>query len=226
MKIWNTLSLSLLFVAIVSLPLQAQKWNKQSITGEGSSVTKTLNIDNFHSVGVALNAEVILTEGSAQSVTIEGQQNIIDILEKEVDGGSWDIGFPSNYRVKNYDKLTIKITMPSFKNLAIAGTGKIVTNSDFNSLGNVKMSIAGSGSIAVSGAAKDVHLEISGSGAINVANLSSSDCNVNIAGSGDCKVNVNGKLDVSIAGSGSVQYKGSPSVSSSIAGSGRVRSLR
>lgn len=226
MKIWNALSLSLLLVAMAALPLQAQKWNKQTISGEGGSVTKTLNLDNFHSVGVALNAKVILTQGNTQQVTIQGQSNIIDIIEQEIDGGSWDIGFPSEYRVKNYDKLTINITMPSFKALAIAGSGEIVTAGDFNNLGNVKMAIAGSGDITLSGSADDIHLEIAGSGAIDVANLSSSDCEVEIAGSGDCKVNVKGDLDVSIAGSGSVAYKGSPSVSSSIAGSGRVRSMK
>lgn len=218
--------MSLVLVAMVTLPLQAQKWNKQSISGEGSSVTKTLNIDQFHSLGVALNAKVILTQGNSQQVTIQGQANIIDLIEKDVDGGSWDIGFPSNYSVKNYDKLTINITMPSFKALAIAGTGEIVTDGNFNNLNNVNMAIAGSGAMSISGSADNIKVEISGSGDIDVANLKSSNCEVAIAGSGDCKVNVNGDLDVSIAGSGSVRYKGSPSVSSSIAGSGSVRSMK
>ncbi|NRB49581.1 MAG: DUF2807 domain-containing protein [Saprospiraceae bacterium] len=226
MKIWNALSLALLLVTIVSLPLQGQKWNRQSISGTGGMVTQTLDIDNFDKLGVALNAKVILTQGNTQSVTITGQQNIIDIIEKDVNGRSWDIGFPNKYKVKNYDRLTIKITMPSFRALGIAGSGEIETNGNFNRLGNVNMSIAGSGDISVSGSAEDIQLEISGSGSIDVAGLTSTDCQVGISGSGDCQVNVGGKLDVSIAGSGSVRYKGSPSVSSSIAGSGSVRSMR
>lgn len=226
MKIWNALSLALLLVTIVSLPLQGQKWNRQSVSGTGGAVTQTLDIDNFNKLGVALNAKVILTQGNTQKVTVTGQQNIIDIIDKEVDGGSWDIGFPKEYKVKNYDKLTINITMPSFKALAIAGSGEIETNGNFSGLGNVNMAIAGSGDIAVAGSAQHIHLEIAGSGSIDVAGLTSTDCEVEIAGSGDCQVNVGGKLDVSIAGSGSVRYKGSPSVSSSIAGSGSVRSMR
>ncbi|NET36390.1 MAG: DUF2807 domain-containing protein [Cyanothece sp. SIO1E1] len=226
MKIWNALSLALLLVTIVSLPLQGQKWNRQSVSGTGGMVTQTLDIDNFNKLGVALNAKVILTQGNTQKVTVRGQQNIIDIIDKEVEGGSWDIGFPQEYKVKNYDKLTINITMPSFKALAIAGSGEIETSGNFSGLGNVNMAIAGSGDISVAGSAQDIHLEISGSGSIDVAGLTSSDCQVEIAGSGDCEVNVGGRLDVSIAGSGSVRYKGSPSVSSSIAGSGSVRSMR
>ena len=226
MKIWNALSLALLLVTIVSLPLQGQKWNRQSISGTGGMVTQTLDIDNFDKLGVALNAKVILTQGNTQSVTITGQQNIIDIIEKDVNGRSWDIGFPNKYKVKNYDRLTIKITMPSFRALGIAGSGEIETNGNFNRLGNVNMSIAGSGDISVSGSAEDIQLEISGSGSIDVAGLTSTDSQVGISGSGDCQVNLGGKLDVSIAGSGSVRYKGSPSVSSSIAGSGSVRSMR
>lgn len=226
MKTWNALSLSLLFLAISALPLQAQKWNKRSVSGEGSAVTKKLNIDNFTSVGVALNAKVILTQGNSQKVTIKGQQNIIDLIEKDVDGGSWDIGFPDGTNARNYDKLIINITMPTFKNLAIAGSGEIVTNSNFSNLGDVGIAIAGSGDVNVGGSAKDVNIEIAGSGSVNVADLSSSDCDVEIAGSGDCKVNVSGRLDVSIAGSGSVAYKGSPRLNTSIAGSGRVSSMK
>lgn len=226
MKIWNALSLALLLVTIVSLPLQGQKWNRQSISGTGGMVTQTLDVEDFNKLGVALHAKVILTQGNTQKVTVQGQQNIIDIIKREVKGGSWDIGFPSKYKVKNYDKLTINITMPSFKALAIAGSGQIETNGDFSGLGDVNMAIAGSGEIAVGGSAQDIHLEIAGSGSIDVAGLSSTDCEVEIAGSGDCQVNVGGNLDVSIAGSGSVRYKGSPSVSSSIAGSGSVRSMR
>lgn len=226
MKTWNVLSLSLLFLAISALPLQAQKWNKQSVTGEGSSVTQNLNIDNFTSVGVALNAKVILTQGNSQKVSIQGQQNIIDLIKKEVKGDAWNIGFPDGTNAKNYDKLIINITMPTFKNLAIAGSSEILTNGDFNNLGDVELQIAGSGDISVGGSAQDVNIEIAGSGRVDVADLSSSDCNVEIAGSGDCKVNVSGRLDVSIAGSGSVAYKGSPRLSTSIAGSGRVSSMK
>jgi len=226
MKTWNVLSLSLLFLAISAFPLQAQKWNKQSVTGEGSSVTQNLNIDNFTSVGVALNAKVILTQGNSQKVSIQGQQNIIDLIKKEVKGDAWNIGFPDGTNAKNYDKLIINITMPTFKNLAIAGSSEILTNGDFNNLGDVELQIAGSGDISVGGSAQDVNIEIAGSGRVDVADLSSSDCNVEIAGSGDCKVNVSGRLDVSIAGSGSVAYKGSPRLSTSIAGSGRVSSMK
>ena len=226
MKTWNVLSLSLLFLAISVLPLQAQKWNKRSVTGEGSSVTRNLNIDNFTSVGVALNAKVILTQGNSQKVSIQGQQNIIDLIKKEVKGDAWNIGFPSGTNAKNYDKLIINITMPTFKNLAIAGSSEIETNGNFNKLGDVGLEIAGSGDISVGGSGQDVNIKIAGSGRVDVAELSSSDCSVEIAGSGDCKVNVSGRLDVSIAGSGSVAYKGSPRLSTSIAGSGRVRSMK
>lgn len=226
MRTWKTLSLSLLFIAVSAFSLQAQKWNKRTVSGEGSAVTQTLNVDNFTSIGVALNAKVVLTQGNSQKVTIKGQQNIIDLIEKDVDGGSWDIGFPKGTNARNYDKLIINITMPTFKNLAIAGSSEIETNGNFNNLGNVDIAIAGSGDVNISGSAKDVNIEIAGSGGVNIADLSSSDCSVEIAGSGDCKVNVSGRLDVSIAGSGSVAYKGSPRLSTSIAGSGRVRSMK
>ena len=212
---------TLLFV-LGSLSAYGQKWN--TVNGEGPIVTKTLNLDSFEKIGLSGGGDVYLTYGTTQKVVVEGQANIIDLLNKEVRNGKWDIGF-KNKKVKNYKELTFRITIPRVSGLSIAGAGDIVTNGAFKNMDDIDFSIAGSGKIAFEGSAKDIKMSIAGSGTIDARELNADNCKVSIAGSGDCYIEVSGNLNVSIAGSGNVRYKGSPKLKTSIAGSGNIQAM-
>lgn len=218
-----------------------QSWTGSGITGEGPKVTKTLNIDNFSGLALAISADVHIKQGGSQSVKVEGQQNIIDNLKTEVKNGVWKVGFEKN--VRKHDPVTIWVTVPSVNELSVSGSGSIIGDSKFTSLGDLNLAISGSGNIkfdadskrldvAISGSGNmnlagstgASNMRISGSGDINAFDLTASTCDVKISGSGDSSVNVSEKLDVAIAGSGDVFYKGRPSVRSKVSGSGSVES--
>jgi hypothetical protein len=213
----------LLLLAIVAFwnTSTAQRWG--TIQGEGSVVTKTLKLDNFKEIGLAVVGEVYISKGSTQKVTVKGQANIIDNLKTEVKDGEWDIEFEQ--KARNYEKLVFYITVPDIEGLSIAGSGSIKGEDAFNNLNRLDLAIAGSGDIEFSGSARKVSVSIAGSGNVQVANLKTEDCEVDIAGNGDCSIEVTDALSVSIAGSGDVKYKGNPRLSTSIAGSGRVRQM-
>lgn len=213
----------LLLLAIVAFwnTSTAQKWG--TINGEGSVVTKTLKLDNFNEIGLAVVGEVYLSKGNTQKVTVKGQANIIDNLKTEVKDGEWDIEF--DQKARNYEKLIFYITVPDIERLSIAGSGSIKGEDAFDNLDRLDLAIAGSGDIEFSGSARNVSVSIAGSGNVKVENLKTEDCKVDIAGNGDCSIEVTDALSVSIAGSGDVKYKGSPRLSTSIAGSGRVRQM-
>lgn len=194
----------------------------QKITGQGPTVKQNLNVSNFEAIGLGLKATVYVTQGP-NSVSIEAQQNIIDNIKTDVKNGSWNIDFDK--RVSNHEKIVINVSMPNITALAIGGSGEIIARSTFNNLGNLSLSIGGSGTIELSGSAKNVDISIAGSGDVKTGGLSVNNCEISIAGSGDAFIEVNNDLDVSIAGSGDVHYKGTPKVSSSIAGSGSVKSM-
>ncbi|MCB0634552.1 MAG: head GIN domain-containing protein [Saprospiraceae bacterium] len=214
--------ISLLFIAIVAL-LNTSWAQWGSISGEGPVVTKTLKIDRFDEIGLAVVGKVFISKGSTQKVTVEGQANIIDNLETEVKDGEWSIKF--DQKAKNYEPLIFRITVPEIEGLAVAGSGSIIGEDDFNGMDRLDFSIAGSGDIEFSGSARKVSVSIAGNGDVDIADLKTEDCKVDIAGSGNCKIEVVESLSVSIAGSGDVTYKGSPRVSTSIAGSGRVKQM-
>lgn len=223
MKIAHFRTLLLLLTVCWYSSAIGQNYNGPAITGQGEIVKKKLNVDNFHSLGLGINATVYLTQGSSHSVEIEAQQNIIDNLELEVENGSWNI--EGKKRIKDYKAVVIHITMPTVKALSIGGSGKILGKSDFKNLEELKVSIGGSGEVSLAGSATTTSISIAGSGKVDVRQLGSASSKVSIAGSGDAFVDVKDKLTVSIAGSGSVFYNGKPSVKTSVAGSGKVESL-
>ncbi|MBL7793248.1 MAG: DUF2807 domain-containing protein, partial [Saprospiraceae bacterium] len=125
----------------------------------------------------------------------------------------------------NYEKVKVWITVPTLKALSLAGSGDIITKTAFNGLDNLKMDIAGSGTIEVKGSANSASVDIAGSGDVKAADLETKSVEVSIAGSGDCYIHAVDMLKVSVAGSGDVHYKGRPRVKTSIAGSGEVETM-
>ena len=212
----------LLFCAtFFTLSAQAQRWGK--INGEGPLIKKELKVDDFNKLGLAVGGRIYLSKGNTQKVEVEGQENIINNIETDVDNGKWSIEF--DQKVRDYKQLTFYITVPEITGLSIAGSGKITTNDTFDKTSKMDMSIAGAGTIEFNGSTSELKVSIAGSGTVKAEDLKAENCKVSIAGSGDSYVHVDGQLKVSIAGSGDVRYKGSPSVKSSIAGSGNISSL-
>lgn len=226
-KCTQWLAILILSIALLPTGADAQNWRgKKTLNGQGPLVKKTLDIDDFEAIGVGLRATVYLRQGSNYKVEIEAQQNIIDELNKDVKDGSWSIGFEENIRVRDYKKATVWITMPTIESMAIGGSGDIIGETPFNNLGNLSISIGGSGNISFSGDAQDLKMSIAGSGKIKAEDLKVDNAKVSIAGSGTTYIHVdNGDLNVSIAGSGKVFYKGKAGVKTSIAGSGSVSSI-
>jgi hypothetical protein len=187
------------------------------------NVRKTLTLDPFQSIGLAISADVEISYGKVQRVEVAGPPHLVNDLTTEVRKGNWSI----EYRSKNRSKstLTLYITLPELRELAVAGSGQITMVSAFPAIDKLSLSIAGSGKITVLGETDKLQISIAGSGRVNADALISGTGQIDIAGSGHARVDTRESLKVSIAGSGSVAYKGRPKISSSIAGSGSVKTL-
>ena len=206
--------------------------------GMGPVVTRTLSLDNFHSFELQGSSQVILTQGSPQEVKVEGQANIIDLIELDVQSGVWEIEYMEC--VRNVDDLKIYITIPEVRNISLSGSGNITTQNIIDSeeleififgsgnidanidAGNLNARITGSGNINLAGEAGNSDMTISGSGNIRSFDLLSSVCDVTISGSGDARVFCEDELNVTISGSGNVRYKGTPVIDVNISGSGSL----
>ncbi len=208
------------------------------VKGRGGIISRELHLDPFHSFTIPGSAKVILTQGESQKVIVEGQSNIIDLIELRITNGNWHIGYEEC--IEDYDELVYYITIPEIRSMGVAGSGSIETNGlitgevleiKIGGSGNVQVvgnfdeihgEISGSGNITLSGVAFYEEFDIAGSGNIYSYDLIAREADIRIAGSGDAKVNVAALLEVQITGSGNVYYKGNPEIDVSIVGSGNL----
>jgi len=219
--------------------LTAQNWNTGSIEGEGEVGKQEISLSSFEGIELGFSGDVVIAQGNTQKVVVEGQQNIIDNIKREVSGGKWKIHFIKN--VKNAKPVTVYITVPFLDYVTVLGSGTIKSSGRFKGLkdlemnisgsGDIKMDydaietnirISGSGDVEVVGSSKSLEVSISGSGDVVANNLETSRCRVQISGSGDASVMVNGDLDAQVHGSGDVRYRGNASVTAKVNGSGEV----
>lgn len=208
------------------------------VDGDGPIVEQVLDLDNFSGIELNLPIEVILKQGDTQEVRVEGKQNIIDELERDIRNGVWDI--ETRDCVRDIGNMKIFITIPEIRELAIAGSGEIFGENVFivqdveleiSGSGDMDLAmegddyevmIAGSGNIKLEGLGDELDIKITGSGDVSAFDLDVFRARVEITGSGNAEVFVQDELDVKISGSGDVRYKGEPSLDVTISGSGRV----
>lgn len=220
---------------------------KKKINGDGPSVAQSRTVTDFTKVSLSIPGILYVTQEPGYKLTIDAQQNILDIIETAVSGGELRIKFDNTKRVGSHDKIVMRVSAPLFNRLNLSGTGDI---SGANALqtsslqlglsgsgsiilpeaevtGNIEAFISGSGNIQVNtGTADAGNLNISGSGGIEMLGVTFKSIETRISGSGNIKAAVTNQLEAHISGSGSVYYKGSPTVNTHISGSGSVRKIQ
>ena len=210
------------------------------LRGQGDNISLTRPIAAFDEINLGGDFEVYLTQGPAKDILLEGQENILNELSTQVRDHKLEIKYTKN-RVKSHKPVRIYITTPELTELSISGSNTVrgltdwqvndfeidVSGSntvDLNLKGadEIKNQVSGSANITLNGDAKDLDIQLSGSGRVKAFGLTTKTADVNVSGSGKCELTVTESLKARISGSGNVQYRGNPTVDTSISGSGRV----
>jgi len=208
------------------------------------------NVSPFNGLSLKVSAELYITQGKTQSISIDADASTLESLVTEVKNHVLTIRsikkdfFSSAKPNKN---IKIYITCPEISSLSVSGSGNIFNKNQLTSRiidisvmgsGNiilsdlnaesVKGTIMGSGKISLASkkVAKEFKLLISGAGYYKGVEFPVKKADVKISGSGDAVVNATGDLDVHLSGSGEVLYTGNPNVTTAIIGSGKVKMLK
>lgn len=228
------------FLFALSLPLFSVA---QGISGQGDVVKQEIQLENINGVQLAFSGDIILTQGSPQKIVMEGQQNILDNIKREVNDGVWKVGFAKS--VRDIKPVKIYITMSTLEVASVSGSGNITSTNTFQNLSDLEIGVSGSGGVDISvnaqdieagisgsgeielkGSANALEVGISGSGDVNAVELRTAECDVAISGSGNAQINCTASLEAGISGSGDVRYKGdAPKVKASVSGSGDVKEI-
>lgn len=190
------------------------------VEGSGNRARQERELEPFSRIRLVGAEDVVVRVGEPQSVVVEGDDNLIDMVETEVRGETLTVKTEGSYRTRI--GLTLDVRVPELEGVSVAGSGDVqVTGVDAESF---SASIAGSGDVTVSGKVGDLEAEIAGSGDLHLYDLRAERARAEIAGSGDIRIWASQSLRARIAGSGDIAYRGDPpEVDRSVTGSGSIR---
>jgi hypothetical protein len=206
--------------------------------GSGIEKTSKREATAFSRVDLRGAADVSIVVGQARSVTVRGDDNLIDRVKTKVEGDTLVIS-TRNYRSKI--GMSVEIGVPALNGVELGGSGTI--NVHKLSGASFSAGLSGSGDIDVDGKVDKLKLDISGSGYARLHGISAGDTNLSIGGSGDIsasgttdslEIDIPGsgdvhlnhlsaqKAQVDISGSGDVSLRATSSLNASISGSGDI----
>jgi hypothetical protein len=234
-------SLLVLLAGTAATLAHAEWYNGKAITGSGVMRTEPRAVGAFTGISLAIDALVEIAAGEQQSVVIEGDDNILPLIETVVENGNLKIRMKE--RNVSIRSATIKVVVNarSLNSLSIAGSGdiraaslksdslsaRIAGSGDIRigslDSGSLQVSISGSGDFTAAGRANTLETGIAGSGNLKVGNLETQRASIKISGSGNALVWAHETLSVRISGNGDVAYFGDPALTKSISGSGSIK---
>lgn len=214
------------------------------VKGSGNIKSEMRQVAPFSGVDVEGSADVTVTYGTEQSVTITTDDNILPIITTEVSNGVLKIDATESYSTSYGVK--VAVTIPMLQSIEINGSGDVLVEGaqlenrpvenfriEIDGSGNVQVpqmnaaktlaQIDGSGDITLAGTGGTLEAEIDGSGDIDAEAFRVLNAVVRVEGSGDIRVYATESLDASVSGSGDIYYRGDPKVlQKSVSGSGDI----
>jgi hypothetical protein len=188
------------------------------VKGSGVKANETRDVPAFKGLEVRGSANVFVTVGNEQSVTVEVDDNLMQIITTEVTDNKLVIGSKQSYSTRIGVKVTIQV--PELTSVAVSGSGSATLSDAKGESLDVK--ISGSGKVTASGEVQSLAVKVSGSGNAKLSELTAKKVSARVSGSGNVRVHATETLDAAVSGSGSVEYHGSPQVTKKVTGSGSI----
>lgn len=213
--------------------------------GSGNVVAETRDVSGFKAIEISYPAQVVVSQGSKESVEIEAEDNLLPNLKTQVRNDKLEIFYrrEGGKHVNPTETVKITIVVKDLSDVDFSSAGELIVEKletdtldvSLSGAGNVEleaiqvkglqMDLSGAGSATASGIADDLDLSISGFGDFDGGDLHNKDARVSISGAGSATVWVDDELDAQVSGAGSVSYYGSASVTRQISGVGGVNHL-
>lgn len=190
--------------------------------GSGIEATQVREVEEFSRIEVNGGFTVNLAIAEERSLTITGDDNLLDLVDTHVDDGLLVVETTESLRPDL--PLELAIATPSIRELFLRG-GIAFTLPEYAG-DYLSINCEGACSGTVDGRVRELRLIAAGAADIDAEELIAIDGFIEIQGAGDAVVCVSGNLNAQIDGAGSIKYGCSPrSVSKSVDGVGVVEPL-
>jgi len=188
-----------------------------------TSSSQTRQVSAFHAIDLAGTLTVEVTVGKPASVEITGDADLVDKVITRVDNGVLILDTRrEQHRDRRRNRLRAIVTMPDVTALTISGTGTMKVTG----VGNERLAIAvpGTGELKLTGTTGALQIKLDGTGQVTASDLAARDVVVDIAGTGQATLRATSSLDARITGTGAIEVHGHPAqIKKSVSGVGSIQ---
>lgn len=192
------------------------------IQGSGNKVTDIRALDTFSKIRLQSSADVVVEISDEQSVEVDLDDNLVEVITTEVSGDTLSIGASESYSSRT--GVLVRIKVATLEAVSITGSGEVKVNG--LSGDEFSATVTGSGDVIAVGTANSVTAKVTGSGDVDCSNLEAETAQAQVTGSGDVSVSASKSITAKVLGSGDVICSGhsgsNPTIDSSVTGSGDV----
>lgn len=189
--------------------------------GSGIEAAETRDLDAFSGLSLSGEADVVVTIGQPQSVSVRGDDNLLADVETDVDDDTLEISEPSNTDLDPKVGIFIEITVPTLQEVDVSGAGDVSVEGLSGDL--FRAEVSGAGNVEASGNVDRVEAEVSGAGDIRFGALVAREATADVSGAGDIQVHATESLAASVSGAGDITYTGDPpDLETDVSGAGDI----
>lgn len=138
-----------------------------SVISLSAQMTQKRNVSSFSSINVCCGIEVVLAQGSSESVTVEANPDDISYVKTDVKGKTLNIGFDNN-RKNRRGKVKVRVTAGNLDKLEANSSGKIEGTNTITA-GDIKLNVNSSGKINLDLEAKNVKCDGNSAGSMKIS---------------------------------------------------------
>jgi hypothetical protein len=201
--------------------------DEPAITGSGRVVASPVPVSSFSRLEVGGAFHVTATIGSANSVTLHVDENLLDLVDVHVSGDTLHIGTKSGANLHGAN-LSADATAAELTGVEVSGAAQVTLIGDTDAVsldlsasgagqltGNigaqhVRLELSGASHATLSGTAGALALEASGASDLQGQDLRVSELTVELSGASSASVTVSGSISAEASGASSLRYFGSP----------------
>ena len=225
--LWYIISSCLLILPFMADSQNAtQKITEEKIRGNGNIVSRRFESGPFTQLSVLVPFNLNIQQGGEDSVLVETDGNIADLLRIDNTGGKLVIQWKQSRQSVEVTTATIYITAKNLSNIEISGVSTVSCQRftspsltlRFTGVVNGEMCLdckllsletSGTGKIVFRGKTEELFVRNSGVNILDAYALVAGKAVIINSGIGSIMVNATNQLDIDCSGMGNVYYKGS-----------------
>lgn len=189
------------------------------LKGSGNRKTEKRALNSFKAIDSEGAFEFEVTCQQPLSFSIEGDDNILPLIQSDVRDGVLYLRPEKGYSSRSL--IVIRISVPNLENIKASGAGKFHITDLKNDAFTVETN--GATALTAAGQTKSVEIRNTGAGKIDTDGLHAQKAKVDISGAASVDVYASEQLDASVSGVGRVSYSGNPkTVNKNVSGMGMV----